>query len=792
MANTEHRKSLAYLAATLGMVALFFLPALTNTFIFRDAFNLFYPYKALEAPYLRDLSVCLWNPWEVLGSSFVGELATGWFYPGNVFYMLFSSEHAYRLFIFSHFLMAAFFTWLWLREEGRSRAAASCGALAFTLSGYLLSQHGMPDMLAAAAWLPGSLWLLSLYLKKRNIPLLAAFGVSLAMPFLAGRAEAVLINGTASAAVILFSGSGGEKLRDRVFMLFKVFAGGGLLALLLSMVQFLPSFELGRLSLKGQGFTLSESTLWSFHPGRLLEFFLSSPWGRFWPEADYRASALTGWENHYPWALSHYLGLVMLAGAAAALFRAPGKKTVAVSIMLVAVIGYSAGKFFFIYPVLFKLVPLLHIFRYPEKYMVLCVLLLAACGAYGLDVIIARLRKGLSSGQTYRIAAFGIGLPLAALITVYIFPSARADTISWKHLSFQIVHAAFILSALAALALLSAKWGKALRCLGAGIMIICAFDLFLANYWIIPYADPEIFHYEPKALKVIKQHSQRSGKSLFSPSGAPVPGRFRVMREPGEPPSYSRAMMKGDYAYENLQRWKRHTLAPNFNFLHGIEEITGYTAAITRDYDRLMKEHLTLATMRIFNVHYLIKPIYDPGREPHLDEISADPAGFGVYRIPRPFPRAYMVGESRRFSDPLQHTDIIKRHDFTEEVILKKDPALPPAGEEQYMELTPAEVVSYKPTEVVLRAEAPSACYLVLSDSFYPGWTAKVDGEPARIYHANFLVRAVRLDAGGHEVVFKYEPQLYYLGRAISLATVLFLAGVFALSAWRAFFKRSD
>lgn len=790
MANSGHTKSAKYLAALFGLVALFFSPALSNTFIFRDAFNLFFPYKAVEAGYLKGLSICLWNPWEVLGTSFVGELATGWFYPGNVFFMILQPEPAYRLFIFSHYLLAALFVWLWLREEGRTRTAATSGALAYTLSGYILSQNGMPDMLAACAWLPGSLWIVRLYIKNRKPVFIAFLGVSLAMPFLAGRAEAVIISGVACACLVLISEESGEKLSQRFAALVKLLAEGGAVALLLSMVQFLPSLELGRISLKGQGFSLSESTLWSFHPARLLEFLASSPWGRFWPDATYKAGSLTGWEDHYPWALSHYTGLVMLAGTAVALMKASRKKSAAVAVMLAAVIGYSAGRYFVLYPALFKLMPFLHIFRYPEKYMVLAVVLLTASGAYGIDVIMERLQKGISRKHCGLIATAAIALPVVALIAGALLPSSGYGFISADHLGFQMAHAAFILAALAGLALVAGASRRAYPASAAGIILICAFDLLLANHHIIPYAGPDIFDYEPAALKEIREHSQSAGKGFFNADGKPVPGRFRVMREPGGPPDYALGMIEGDYDYEKYQRWKRHTLSPNFNFITGVEQITGYTAAMTGDYDRLMKEHLNLESLRLFNVHYLVEPLYRGSRKSSLPEIAADPRGFGVYSIPHPFPRAYMVGQSKRLEDPLSRPELLKSHDFTKAVILQDSRSLPSPSSERPLEMVPAKIASYEPARVVIDAFAPRPCYLVLSDSFYPGWRATVDGEEKQIIKANFLVRAVRLQAGEHEVVFEYQPSMYYAGRAVSLATAILIIAVFIRSAWRTVYKR--
>lgn len=54
--------------------------------------------------------------------------------------------------------------------------------------------------------------------------------------------------------------------------------------------------------------------------------------------------------------------------------------------------------------------------------------------------------------------------------------------------------------------------------------------------------------------------------------------------------------------------------------------------------------------------------------------------------------------------------------------------------------------------------------WVVLSDTFYPGWHASVDGTPVEIYRANYLFRAVQVPAGEHTVVFSYFPLRLKLG----------------------------
>jgi hypothetical protein len=72
------------------------------------------------------------------------------------------------------------------------------------------------------------------------------------------------------------------------------------------------------------------------------------------------------------------------------------------------------------------------------------------------------------------------------------------------------------------------------------------------------------------------------------------------------------------------------------------------------------------------------------------------------------------------------------------------------------------------PEHVVVRTDSPGPAYLVLADTYDPGWTATVDGRPAPIRPAFVAFRAVFLTRGPHTVVFRYRPAGFALGLGIS------------------------
>jgi hypothetical protein len=78
-------------------------------------------------------------------------------------------------------------------------------------------------------------------------------------------------------------------------------------------------------------------------------------------------------------------------------------------------------------------------------------------------------------------------------------------------------------------------------------------------------------------------------------------------------------------------------------------------------------------------------------------------------------------------------------------------------------------------TEIVVEAAASVDGFLLLADTFFPGWTAEMDGKPVTLYRANLSVRAIQLPKGRHEVRFRYNLPGFALGLRITLLSTALL-----------------
>jgi hypothetical protein len=108
-------------------------------------------------------------------------------------------------------------------------------------------------------------------------------------------------------------------------------------------------------------------------------------------------------------------------------------------------------------------------------------------------------------------------------------------------------------------------------------------------------------------------------------------------------------------------------------------------------------------------------------------------------------------------------------------VVLDKHPPFASGGVSDASRMA---VLEHTPLRVAIRVDAKTAGLLVLSDTYYPGWEADLDGRPVEILRANGVMRAVAVPTGTHTVRFRYAPRSLQLGAAVSLSSLAGALGV--------------
>jgi hypothetical protein len=353
----------------------------------------------------------LWMPCVDSGYPYVADPQAASFYPPALInyagHLISGAQEfsvaALQLEAALHVLLAALTTYVFLRGEVRSRWAALIGAVAFSFGGYLLSYPLLQlAILETAAWLPAILWAMRRVAARADARSVALAGLLLAICALAGHPQTLVTIAYVAVAYFAFSAWRARLPFRRAALLLTV---TGLLALMLSAVQWLPALEFMRLSSRveltvetaGTGFPFSDVVQF-IAPGRVSQY---SP-------------LYIGW---LPFALA------LLALGAVLAKRIKGEVSARIvfwaGVAVVALI-ISFGNRTPLFGALYALAPGFRLFRDQERHALIVVWALSVLAAYGGDFILARVSP-----------AWRRWLPIAMLLVVVIDLVANTRSANW-------------------------------------------------------------------------------------------------------------------------------------------------------------------------------------------------------------------------------------------------------------------------------------------------------------------------------------------------------------------------
>jgi hypothetical protein len=230
-----------------------------------------------------------------------------------------------------------------------------------------------------------------------------------------------------------------------------------------------------------------------------------------------------------------------------------------------------------------------------------------------------------------------------------------------------------------------------------------------------------------------------------------------------------------------------HVLKPNSNIVYGIPSLRVHNPLLPARFadfavlcgarlDDFRNQSYSDITelIDLASVKYLVtqfKPL--PSR---YKQVYVSSEGIGVYENPQSLPEAYLVANCHFVASKAEARSILTSgsFDFHQQVILEQgepsslavEVSSLPHGQKSIVGLTPARP---SPNRVSVSYSSPEPTCLALTDTFYPGWKATIDGKDAAILRANFLFRAVMVPAGDHTVSFDYDPFSFRLGVVLAL-----------------------
>ena len=732
----------------------FFSPLLfgDKAIFYRDFTFVTFPFKFFLAQTFQAGAIPYWSPNVYAGMPFMAGFHAGVFYPPGILFLLKDTVLALNLFYLFHFLILSSFSFLLARNWGISFASALCCGITGMLSGFIVASTLLSNFFMAAVWLPMVFWMFHQFWTRGRIGYFVGLVVAIAAQTLAASPEISIMT-----MVLLYAHSLYFLPRapgiSGVARLTAPLGLAVILALGLAALQLIPTVKLMEHSLRDTGLAYETHSQWSLEPAKLTTLLLSPDYGGLLAARDYPS-----WFSGFFHTL--YMGVL---GLVFILFGCIYRAQKPIGFWLVFfLLGlfFSFGKFNPIYKIIYPWVPFLNLFRFPEKYFFICSFAAVFLSGYVLDAVI----RGVKQRQLQWLRLTIVLFSLIALILIQL----------WEHSDLD-VKLPLVVLLIFGVSLVLFHYGKINRSVFAGLVcLLVLMDLGMKDLRLLPMVDRKFYEEKPLVMDIV---GDSFGKHrVYS-------GRIAKRPNPDiNPPGYT--------WMDELLLAKQY-LRPFTGMVVGVEHVGGHPGLGLE-----LRKHLVwfyalidappekrFRILKRSNVKYWVD--WDsPARFSALREPLVFPNRVKVWEDA--LPRAYLVGRAKvEEESKILDTYYDETFDPLSEVLFSQPVNFKPSS---HFNGTVKDV-TYRPNHVTVKTVQQGSGFLVLMDSYFPGWTVKVDGEEQPVLRANHFYRAVQLDSGSHTLEFDYFPEGFKMGLVISSVVFVLLV---ALSLWRGRSARSN
>jgi len=701
------------------VVAVFWKIALTKQYTFLanpDQADQVMPWLSAQVHAIRHWSILLWSPYEWFGQSLIGQVQPGVTSPFT-FLLALAPLHDGQIqvfyvdiwFVLIH-CTAGLFAYCLFVDLGCASGPAVLGAIFYATGGFCGNTE-WPQHLAPAIWAPlVFLFLLRSLSGRAPLKNAAWAGAALGMSWLCGHHAPSLALTYAVAGVggAAFFRSGARKQAAlRLAVLFGVMT-------LVAAVQALPAAEYGKLAKR---WTATGALTWKdkveypehedsgLRPTDLLHLVM--PGG-----AGLRSDP--------------FAGTVALSLAAIAVWSSFRRREVRIFLLLaIAALLCTLSRFDPLYGILYALGPLVEKSRAPIVILSVFHFAVAALAALGANALLSGAAAQCRAISRILLWFGGITFGLFTLLT-YLKPAVSSVVVDGDPRPGMIG-----LVALLAAALYHA-W----------------FRGFLNRRWLLTCAALLLIIEQGNEVGWTWAHVRDDNHMVLVNTLYGTRDLAAFLRsQPGQ----KRLEINDKDLHFSFGDWYRFPAAHSMtaSMLTATSELGGWWD------DRLV---------RMYGMNYAVSRT--PTRSGQ-QEMFTGKLGIKIWHTPATFPRAWTVHRLLTTPSDSAGGDMVRDPGvdlWKTAVMVKSGPALDQcAGDDR--------VTGYFENESQVWVNATMACkgLLIVSDNWYPGWRAEVDGKPAAIWKVNTVIRGVVVNAGKHTVAMRYRPSSVYFGFACTL-----------------------
>lgn len=802
---TDRRKVLLYIAALAVLLILFFSKILFTDKIVRapDIINEFYwgVEKIPEMKFTDQFRINIKSAdWDIFSNGGMttggGAKSTQFLLYKNLIFYFFQPPASVAWFMVFHLFFGAAGAYLYCRAVGASPFASLLGGLIFAVApeNASLINAGHVMKIATISFVPWAFYFFEKGFQTRKLIFFLATAFTLAFQFFNThwqvayytclcigvyallRGAGILINEWRTAGKGEISKLIGMNLVTMIFFLSTVAIS------LLPLAHWSTETTRGAKSGAGGGkggISVQEGMLWSLPPEELSTFIIPGLIGLSRQEGGENPTNIRSyyWGRMIMTQTTDYMGLLpWLLLPLPLIFRRDRYTWIA----LFAVVGgiiFSMGKYSFIYRFLFDYFPGINRFRVPKMMMFIPVFGVGILAARGLDILI---EEGLKKSKSFKIYMAGIlSLPLLLLLLLGIEVALKSTWINlfydflrqptryeygaylieqrWDNLVIETGIAAIIASIFAIVFFAFSK-----RWLTGRLLPYVLLALFLCDVWRIN--DKFMF------LIDLPQRVRKGNTTPVIDYLKKESKQYRVMLLSGvDSRLYETNGIPMLYTPYPVQQKRWEYFLDSFNPASSMPDFLNLRYLVY-DMNTYEQEKGFLGSK--------YKPVF---QDPNSGEI--------VLENQNVLPKGWLVSSVFVSKSAQEIVGILQNPSFNpnDAAIVESIPPIPMPPPDRLQNDISGEVIidKYEAEFLSMTANVNKNSMLVLGEKYYDGWKAFVDGKPAEIYRANYVLRGVYLTPGVHKIEFVFDPLPYKIGKYLTLFSFALFAVMLGREVWK-------
>lgn len=747
-----------------------------QTLYWSDLSWIHYPRRIFAASEWLAGRVPLWDPYQHNGLPFLAETQVGALYLFSALFLSpLSPSLELSLFIVLHFTIASIFTFILARSLGLNDIPAGLAGLAFGMGGFLMAQVANLNIMTGAVWLPLILYGVIRANRERRWFTAMLAGVPLALQIFTAQPQIVFytlvtIGGYVAyrIAVDLTTPSPPSHSRLRytsqtVLLTIVTICAG----LLLAAPQLLPTLELQQLSVRSEEREFDFLVKNSLPPLMWLNLVAPSAFG----------NNVTGFEGGDPFQEDFiYIGLIPLLLVGFSLSQRHRRDLLFFVLLAFGGAILAMGRYTPLYEYIIQYLPGFALFRIPARWLMVVNLALAILAGYGLQSLLTSQRSRATAGT---IVSGGLiivmGLGFAWIFKDNLIGWTQAN---WSETSHKLLEVFFKKS--------------------YAVDPIYQSRLLLGQiYWLTTPVILVVFNVVAATLifglVILRRISTATcGRLIMAAVAIDLVIASGTTVNPTQPDDWWQQLSGGAaYVVENLEGARVFPLGMGseqatvshlgqyFPSVYQVRSAGGHGSSLMLERTRVfLRDAHPVQAIRALGVRYLLTE-----GQMGADAASTYPIVFSdedsfVYENKTPLPRTFVVHEAIQVGSPeaaMAHFETVGV-DPNQTVVLETELDAPQPV--QSNTTSRAEIIDETPQVITIRVEAEADGYLVLLDTYYPGWTATVDNQRTVIYPANYLSRAVFVPEGQHIVQFRYLPLSFQTGIWLSAIMLVVIVSV--------------